>query len=162
MRLQDLGLFVFIFLAAGCASAPKPVINSFDSPLVELNLITAPVALNLDNQPGVDGFSTKVYANNARNPKPVPIASGQLDIVIFDGTLFGKTNLPSPLRTWSFTAGELKAHQFEASIGTGYDFVLAWGPNRPTQRMISVAARYTSPDGRIITSFPSSVMVVDR
>ena len=124
--------------------------------------MTVPVALNLDQKPGPDGFSVKVYANDATHPKPVPLKEGRLEILMFDGSFYGKTEVPPPLKTWSYSAEELRAHRFDAGIGTGYEFVMAWGQSVPHQRMITVAARYTSDDQRVVTSRPSSVTVVNR
>jgi hypothetical protein len=156
-------VFAFtILFAAGCATAQRVIERAPSDEILELNLITGPIALNLDDLPGPDGFSVKVYAGNPSNPRPVPIGSGQLEVLIFDGTFFGKTNVPPALRTWTFTASELKEREFRAGIGIGYDFVLAWGSARPTRRLASVAARYTAPDGRVITSRPSSVAVIDK
>jgi len=116
----------------------------------------------LDNVPGPDGFSVKVFANDAKHPKSVPIREGQLEILMFNGTFFGRTNLPPPLKVWSFNPGELAGHRFSSSIGAGYEFVLRWEANRPTERLITVGARYTSPNQQILTSLPSSVTVLDR
>jgi len=124
--------------------------------------MTSPVALDLDGQPGVDGFSLRLFANESANPKTVPITSGQIEILMFDGTLFGRTNVPPTLRTWTFTTAELKTRAFNSSIGAGYEFLLAWGTNKPTRRLITLAARHTDPRGNIITSRPSSVTVIDR
>jgi len=124
--------------------------------------MTAPVGLNLDERPGPDGFSVKVYANAKDNPKPVPIRAGVLEILMFDGSFFGRTNVPPPLKTWSFTAEQLRSCEFTSRIGTGYDLVLSWGLDRPAQHLITVAARYTSPEQEILTSRPSSVTVIDK
>jgi hypothetical protein len=157
-------LFVALALALSACSSPerRTVFRPTSGDLTELNLITAPVGLNLDGQGGLDGFSVKVFANIASNPKPVPIRSGTLEVLMFDGTFYGRTNVPTPLRVWSFHAEELRPSEFTAGIGTGYDFLLAWGTNRPTRRIITIAARHTSAEGNIITSRPSSVTVIDK
>jgi hypothetical protein len=160
-------LALFIVAAARALSAcssprPQGVFRPTSGELVELNIITAPVGLNLDGPPGLDGFSVKVYANIAANPKPVPIRSGTLEVLMFDGTFYGRTNVPPALRVWSFTAEELRPLEFTARIGTGYDFLLPWGTNRPTRQLISIAARYTSAEGKVLTSRPSSVTVLDQ
>lgn len=150
-----------LFLAS-CATNPPPAPAIPEGEIRQLNVMSVPVALNVDNIPGPDGFSVKVFANDARHPKPVRIREGQLEILIFNGTFFGLTNVPTPLRVWSFSARELAAQEFTAKIGVGYEFLLLWGTNRPTERLITVAARYTSPGQNIVTSEPSSVTVLDR
>ena len=81
---------------------------------------------------------------------------------MFDGTFFGRTNVPPPLRTFSFSVADLRNREFKSNIGFGYEFSLLWGTNRPTQRIMGVAARYTAPDGRVVTSRPSSVTVLEK
>lgn len=127
-----------------------------------MNILTSPVGIDLDGRPGIDGFALKAYASTAANPKAVPIRSGTLEVLMFDGTLYGRTNLPPALHTWSFTAGELRQHEFTAPIGTGYELALAWGSDIPTRRLITVGARYTSADGKILTSGLTSVTVLNQ
>ena len=130
--------------------------------ITQLHLITVPVALDLDGQKGVDGIAVKLYANNAQDPKAVRIREGTVEILMFDGTFSGRTNPPPALRTFSYAAPELRLREFNSKIGYGYDFSLRWETNRPTQRIMSVAARFTAPDGRGVTSRPSSVTVLDK
>jgi hypothetical protein len=155
-------LLALALLGSGCQSRPAARSSAPRDGIVQLNLITVPIALNLDGLPGPDGVSAKVYANQAREPKPVRISEGVLEVILFDGSFYGRTNVPPPLRTFRFESSELRAHQFEAGIGTGYEFNLAWGTNRPTERTMSIAARYTDPAGRVVTSRPSSVTVIER
>jgi hypothetical protein len=128
----------------------------------KLNLIAVPVGLNLDKFPGAESFSVKVYANNEANPKAVAIHQGSIEIVTFDGIFSTPTNLPAILKTWKFEGADLAAHEFKAHLGVGYEFTLSWGTNKPSHTLMSVAARYTSPEGRIVTSRPSSVTVIDK
>lgn len=127
-----------------------------------MNVITVPVALDLDGRPGADGVAVKLYANEAGNPKAIRIREGILELLMFDGTFFGRTNVPPPLRTFQFTGSELRMREFKSNIGFGYEFSLLWGTNRPTQRIMGVAARYTAPDGKVVTSRPSSVTVLEK
>jgi hypothetical protein len=66
------------------------------------------------------------------------------------------------LKQFHFTAQELAPFEFTAKIGTGYQLSLRWGTNLPTERIMSVAARYTAPGGRVVTSRPSSVTVLAK
>jgi len=150
---------VLCLLLCGCSSTGP---FSSNGEIVQLNLLTAPVGLDLDGRPGIDGFSTKVYASNASDPKAVPIRTGTLELLMFDGTLFGRTNVPPALHTWSFTAEQLRNYEFKARIGTGYELLLPWGRDVPTRNMITVGARYTSPEGKIVTSGLTSVTVLNK
>jgi hypothetical protein len=162
--LKLLVVLILTLLCGGCSSPrQRPIFSGPTSgELVELNILTAPVGLDLDGRPGIDGISLRAYGNIAANPKPVSIRSGTLEVLMFDGTLYGRTNLPPALHIWKFTAEQLRPLEFQARIGTGYEFLLPWGDDRPTRRMVSVGARYTSPEGNIITSSLSSVTVIDK
>jgi hypothetical protein len=126
----------------------------------EINLLAAPVALNFDQTPGPDGFIVKVYAASARQPKPVPIESGKIEVMMFDGSpdLHG-AGLGRPLRVWNFTAEDLKPFEIHTSIGIGYQLAPLWGDAKPTGNKVSVIVRYTSPKGATITSAPSIIGV---
>lgn len=165
IRRQTAALFLCslaAFFSSGCFTAQNEAPLSSPGEIVQLSVITMPVALNMDDRPGVDGFSLKVYANDATHPKTVPIREGTVEVIVWDGTLFGKTNPPPPLRIWTFQAAELKPFEFLAGIGTGYELSLAWGAAAPERGIITAAARYTAPNGRIVRSQPSSVSVVDQ
>ncbi len=150
--------------ATACATSKKsePVTHHESGSIDTLNVIAVPVGLNLDQNPGPDSFSIKVYANTADEAKAIPITKGTLEIVTFDGTFFGRTNLPPVLRSWTFESAKLVPYEFKAHIGTGYEFTLGWGTNKPTHTLMSIAARYTSPSGEVVTSRPSAVTVFDR
>jgi hypothetical protein len=166
-------LFFFPFLVlitlilTGCtspsarSSVPTPPAPSKDR-IAQLNVITVPVALDLDGKPGADGIAVKLYANNARDPKAIRIREGTVEFVMFDGTFHGRTNPPPILHSVTFTAPELRLHEFNSRIGWGYDFSLRWGTNLPTQRIMSVGARYTAPNAGPIVSRPSSVTVLNK
>lgn len=81
---------------------------------------------------------------------------------MFDGALPQSDSGMQPLKTWRFTADELRQYEYQAGIGTGYEFSLAWEDKVPTKRNITVAARYLSPSGASIFSAPSSVTVGNR
>jgi hypothetical protein len=150
-------------LALGCSTpgAHSEVASQQRGSLVELNVIAIPVGLNLDRIPGPESFSVKIFGNDSVHPKAVPIRSGTLEILAFDGGFFGRSNLPPVLKVWRYAAGDLLAHRFNSSIGTGYEFTLSWGTNHPTRTLMSVAARYTSDQGEVLTSRASSVSVLN-
>lgn len=152
---------MFGMLILPACKTNQPQTESKDR-IAQLHLITVPVALDLDGKKGVDGIAVKLYANNAQDPKAIRLREGTLEVLMFDGAFTGRTNAPPTLRTFSYTGPELRLSEFNSKIGYGYDFSLRWGTNRPTQRLMSVAARYTAPDGRIVTSRPSSVTVLDK
>lgn len=124
----------------------------------ELHLLTIPVAINADGVAGADGFAIKVYASRYDEPKPVSIASGQIEILMYDGVVrIRDLATTAPLRTWVFANATLRDCQYRTSIGVGYQFALQWGTAKPTGDHITVLARYRSRDGRIITSLPGSI-----
>lgn len=126
----------------------------------EINLLAIPVAVNLDQNPGLDGFVIKVYASNRSRPKPMIIGSGTIEVFMFDGIMgFTTAHDAAPRQTWQYPAAELKEFQIESSIGTAYQLALTWGESGPTGSKISVLVRYTPPQGPPVISAPSIISV---
>jgi hypothetical protein len=151
-------------LASACVSEKhlkKPTISSPSgggAPIQEINLLAVPVALNLDEKPGPDGFAIKIYAGNRNRPKPFPIEDGKIDILMFDGIPGVTENAsPKPRRVWTYTAEELKPFEIQTSIGIGYQVAERWGDAKPVNGQIAVVVRYSPPQGRPITSAPSVI-----
>jgi hypothetical protein len=149
----------------GCVSEGKKArpVTSPDAkgaPIDEINLLAAPAALNFGQTAGPVGFAVKVYASNHKEPKPVPIESGKIDILMFDGSpgLAGDS-LAKPLRVWSFGAADLKRFEIRTSIGVGYQLAPLWGEARPTGDKLTIVVRYTSGQGTSVTSAPSIIAV---
>ena len=159
MPLAAAGLILAAVIPlAGCKSTRL----GKESNIVQLNLITVPVAVDLDGRPGPDGISIRVYASTKESPKQVAIKKGTLEMLMFDGPFHRQGQPPPVLKQFRFAAEELRRVEFTAEIGKGYQLALSWGTNVPTHRVMSVAARYTAPDGRVAISRPSSVTVLAR
>ena len=148
------------FALCSCKSS-APSASAKDR-IVQLNVITVPVALDLDGKAGPDGIAVKLYANTASDPKAARIREGTVEFVMFDGTFHGRTNPPPILHTFTYAASELRLHEFNSKIGWGYQFTLRWGTNKPTQRLMSIGARYTPPEGNPVVSRTSSVTVLNK
>ncbi len=158
-----IGLTAFIAVASLALACKSPLPGSSPKEqIAQLNIITVPVALDLDGRAGPDGIALKLYANNSSHPKAVPIREGTVEILLVDGTFYNRTNVPPVLRTSTFTAAELRRNEFKSNIGYVYQFTIGWLTNKPTQRLISVGARYTPPAGRSIISRTSSVTVLNK
>ena len=160
---------VFCVLAGGgwlgCVSEPKagraaaPSISNRGG-IQEINLLAIPVALNLDDKPGLDGFVIKIYPGNRSQPKPLLIEEGAIEVFMFDGIPGVTTEASSePRRVWNYTAQELRQYEIGSSIGPCYQLAPLWGDAKPTGSRISVIARYTAPDGRSVTSAPSIISI---
>lgn len=115
-----------------------------------LNVLTFPVAVNLDTDPGSDGFAIKLYAGNNRLAKALPINSGSLEVLLFDGML--RSIEQKPIKTWHFTPDQLKQYQIGTTIGVGYQFALPWNDERPTQSRFSVVTRLVREGEPVIAS----------
>jgi hypothetical protein len=152
----------WLILTALALVACKTTPFSAQENIVQLHLMTVPVALDLDGRPGADGVSVKVYAAAKDNPKQVAIRKGALDVLMFDGAFQRQHPSPPILKQFHFLAEDLRRVEFTAELGKGYQLSLRWGTNTPTQRVMSVAARYTAPDGRVVLSRPSSITVLAR
>jgi len=128
------------------------------SGILELHLLTMPVALNLDGAPGPDGVAVKLFANVGNAAKPAPIRSGEIEVLLFDGLLSDK-NVPSlqPAHSWTFTAKELKEFETQAMVGTGYQLTLRWGSFKPKNDRLTIIARHPIGDGRFLYSTPGVI-----
>jgi hypothetical protein len=150
----------------GCVSEPeqqkprpRPAEGS-GSGIQEIEVLALPVALNLDQVPGPDGFIIKVFATNRKRPKSIPIESGKLEIVMYDGVPGVTGPLPpQPRRVWTYSAEQLKPFEIHSSIGVSYELAPLWGDAKPNGSRITVGVRYTAADGKVITSAPSVISV---
>ncbi len=142
-------------LVTGCASSGSkdklPAVQS-------LHLFSVPQAVNLDDEPGPDGFAVRLFARGQKSSKGIAFPDGTLEIEMFDG-LVPETpgSAIKPLRTWSFTGKELKQHAGQSAVGTGYRFTLRWQEARPKQARISIAARYLPSSGPAVSAALSTV-----
>lgn len=146
-------------LVAGCAgSKPAGSAKSPSGSIVELDLVTMPVAVAVDSSSKVDGVAIKVYAMDSEHPKTQPIRKGALDLLMFDGVKNDEFDNTNQCRhVWTFPGNQLPAYAIETTIGTGYLLSLGWGDDRPQTERITVIARYRPPQGRTIYSAPSYV-----
>lgn len=146
-------------LLLGCVTEKSAPTSTPSGPITQLTLLAAPVALNLDGLPGADSLVVKIYASTAASPKPVPITSGTLELLAFEGLLKKSTNAPEPFKTWTFTASELRRRQFKASIGTGYEITASWPGLKPKADKLTILVRYQPSTGRPLYSSASTISV---
>ena len=144
-------------LLAACSSVDKAPTPASGAPIDKLNLLAAPVALNLDGLPGPDTVAVKIYATSVRDAKPLPINTGTLELLAFEGLLNASTNTPQPLKTWTYTASELRRLQFKASIGIGYQITASFTGLKPRADKLTVVARYLPDPARAIYSSASTI-----
>lgn len=129
----------------------------------ELHLFTVPVALNLDREPGADGFEIKVYASAAERAKGVPISKGTLEVVMYDGVVNASDLAAAKaLHTWTYTAAQLKPFASTASLGVGYRMAIRWGKDSPKRSSITIVVRHLLPNRETISSSPSVIAVEAR
>ena len=127
-----------------------------------LYLSSSPAPLNLDSEPGADGLKAKVYAFKT-GLKAVPITSGKLDLLLFEGTQKdSKAGNSKIIKVWSYTPEDLKAVAFRSYAGIVYNFELRWGKEAPTGGSITLIARYLSNTGKSITSAPVTLRLRSR
>lgn len=157
-----LGLGLAAGLAMGCSTgspSSRPS-RSRGGPVAELHLFGVPVALNLDGRPGPDTLGLRIYASAAGAARGIPIQKGQLEVLMFDGTVSGSALRDgAPLKLWTLEPGALKALTSETSLGTGYQLALAWGEQRPQAPVVTVIARLRVPGRPDLYSSPSTISV---
>src|SRR5687768_11693122 len=83
----------FWMSCSGPKSAVKRPARVSGGKVEELHLFGAPVALNLDGVPGPDGVGVRVYASARKVSRGIPITSGLLELLIFDGPLTSTNNI---------------------------------------------------------------------
>jgi hypothetical protein len=148
---------VFLVFLAGCAG---PKAGAKSSSIDQLHLLVTPVAFNLDDKPGLDGVGVRVYASRHERAEALPITTGTLDLLMFEGNVSpDQLSSLQPRRTWSYPAGKLKPHIQETTIGISYSFAASWGEDQPTSERVTFVARYTSSSSNHVYSAPSSVQL---
>lgn len=148
---------------AGCTSPGAKTGTEPSARLIisQLHLLTMPMALNLDGTPGADGFAVKVFAVAPEEPKPVALTTGTLEIFMYDGVFADRVgDTVKPLRVWTYSAADLRSYAFKKPVGIGYSFVLQWGDIRPTEKKITVLARFSQSGAKPVSSAPSAIVVV--
>lgn len=154
-----------------CISGPRPpegdaaagVSSGSRGGIDELHLFTVPVALNLDREPGPDGFEIKVYASAAERAKGLPIVKGSLEVVMYDGVVgAGSLDAAKPLHTWTYQAAQLKPFASTSSLGVGYRMAIRWGKDSPKGSSITIVVRHVLPKRETIYSSPSVIAVEAR
>lgn len=136
---QIVGACLCVILSLGCATGGW---NRGGNEMT-LHLLHSPGAINLDDQPGPDGFALKVFATSARSSKGATLPPGELEILMFDGALRDGAPFPAPPRkVWKFGAKELRGHESQSTLGTAYEFLLRWETNSPVTSRITVLARH--------------------
>jgi hypothetical protein len=165
-RLWGAGVLLIGWLlggGAGCSSPPQRGIAegaALSDSIAEIHLLSIPVALNFDQNGAPDGFAVKLFANTQSNPKTVRIASGSVELLMFEGMVAPtEVRLKKPKRIWTYSARQLPSYYFKGSVGVGYQFTPAWEQYQPSGDSITVVARYVDRNGAIIYSAPSIIAV---
>ncbi len=149
-----------VLFVGGCSTSQSTGGASSGSvrAIERLDLLLTPMALDLDGRPGMDGFGVRIYASNRKSAFGGPILQGNLEILLYDGTLRAEQLAGvAPLKTWRYAAGELKPFSQKTSIGTSYRFALSWGEQKPKEERITVVARYVGSDNFVVSSAPGAI-----
>lgn len=122
----------------------------------ELHLFVLPVALKSNPSRAADGVAVRVFASSRSRARGVPIRSGTLEILAYDGAL-AEASEPTtkPAQIWTYPAASLTPLATASSLGTGYELTLPWRGPRPTDNRLTLVARYTSSTGAALRSAPS-------
>ncbi|HNU98348.1 MAG: hypothetical protein KA191_03415 [Verrucomicrobia bacterium] len=140
----------------GCVTNSKTPRAASSSAIDELNLLGLPVAVNLDRRPGADGVVVKLFATSRSSPRAMPLRSGTLELIAYEGTP-SPAALPMPFHRWTFTPAELAHNEFTTVLGTGYRLVLSWMPRSLPSDRVTIIARYHPHKAEPVTSAPSSI-----
>ena len=155
-RLRQSPILLALFFGlAGCAT-----FGSGGGAIGEVNLFSSPMALALGSGSAPSAIGVRVYAVAPGGSRGIPIRQGTLEVLMFDAAVSnpGLTDM-QPLKTWTFTAAQLKDLSDTSSLGDGYQLILKWENAQPKSRVITVVARYRNLAGMVIYSAPSSISV---
>ena len=158
-RVGGLLALLALLVSVGCASGGKSDGSAPD----ELHLFAVPTAIPVGDRPVADGIGVRIYASPAGKAQGIPIRTGRLEVVMFDGTPTPSTiRTATPLHVWSFTAGELIPFVATTSLGTGYQLALGWGISPPSRKVVTVIARYHPNRGSDLISTANTISVRSR
>lgn len=122
-----------------------------------------PVALELDGKPGPDGIGVRIYASARGTAHGLPIRRGTLDVLMFEGMVDTRLIGTMPAQqVWSFSPAQLQGMSAATSLGMGYQLALRWEKAPPREPIVTVVARYRSPEGRIIYSSSDTIPITPR
>jgi hypothetical protein len=157
--MRPLAAIVMLALAAaGCDGPAAPrTVQSIDHIMLE----AAPSAVNLDEQPGPDGFEVRVTL--FRQDAPLPVAlEGVLEMTMYDAVVEGPALAEAtPQQIWRFDRHQLRrfAVPARANVGIAYGMSLYWGANPPQRQTVTLAARWRRPNGSYLYSDPVTVHI---
>ena len=150
---------LLLLLLVGGGTACSTLSTASANRIAYLHLLVPPTALDLDLRPGADAVAVKLFATSPRSPRPVPIQRGTIEFLAYEGTPYQiQTN--QPFHRWTFTASQLRTYQIQTAIGPGYELILSWGRKVIRSRFLTILARYHTPNGKIITSPPSTLQAI--
>lgn len=140
-------------LLPGCGG---PMLMSSQS-VDHVDLMTQPVAANLDGIPGPDGLQVRVYFYHGYK---TVAGRGSLELLLFDGCEPQRDlRLARPIQTWSFSRKQLRSFVASSYGLRHYQLALRWSGNKPKSKMVTILARYSQADGKEVYSQPVVVPV---
>ncbi len=140
--------------ASGRSRSAPPVFDRID----RLSLMAA-VLSDATGSPGSDGVSVRLTMYKTDKGKLLTgSADGNVEFLIYDGSV-GQSHLAAavPFHTWTVTPEHMR--QFRArSYGLWcYELSLRWPPPGPSGVVVTIIARYLTPNGTYVYSAPVAV-----
>ena len=155
-KLSVCGWLLGLTMLAACSSPSGGGRFGSGDGIHELHLFVLPVALKSNPSSAPDGVAVRIFASSRSRAKGVPIRSGTLEILAYDGALAEPSEpTAKPAEVWSYPATSLPPLATASSLGTGYELALRWTGPRPTNSRLTIVARHTLPTGAVLRSAPS-------
>lgn len=153
-RPRTAAMWLTLLVLAGCATP-----DTGGGPIRTLYMVTTPVALNLDEHPGVDGIGVNLFAFGT-GAKAIRLPPGTVEFTAYDsaGIL---ANPARPFHVWTFGVGELMNRETTAAIGEGYKLLLDWSPKLLLTTRLAVVCRYRPEEGPEVVSKPGVIAASD-
>lgn len=142
----------------GCVSGDGGASSWRGGSIHELHLLVLPVALKSSPTGAADGFAVRVFASDRSRAKGIPIRSGTLEILGYEGSPYETDpKTMTPAQIWAYPAASLPPFAISSSLGTGYELTLPWQGRRPTNNRLTLVARHTPASGTARFSAPSVI-----
>jgi hypothetical protein len=163
MRRIELLLIGIALAAGGCTmnggfgdGGPRSV-DRVD----RLDLIAQGVAEDWDDRPGPDGVKARLFQYQVVRREPVAVqGTGDTEFMLYEGDVRGRLVANTPaFYTWRLAPGQLRQYESQFYGIPCFAVVLPWGTRTPSSKEVTLVARYLAPDGSVLYSAPTSIIV---
>jgi hypothetical protein len=147
---------LFLVLHSGCAKLDLTDslnwLDRNDKPQTpdRMMAIWTDTVLNQPARPGIRGFGGRMMFHTLQTDDPVKV-DGTLTVYTYDDS-HTATSQRTPSRKFVFRRDQLPSHYSKSALGHSYSIWLPWDEVGNEETIISLIARFESPDGKVVMS----------